>query len=383
MGLSGHVAASAHQRLKEQLARDLLAEQLATQQRQQQFNNEQTLRNQAQEDRRFDADQEWRTKESDARAAERRLASNRWGIEDMERRGKPQQILDALERVKGDASMTPQQRWIEMEASGFSGGDSPEDFETPEERTAREDSTFKRKLGQAEAEEDVRGRVRQRYKDPDDPSELLIGPDGDQKLVTKREAARLIDQGYRYTGDSTRGGGRGTSGRGADAKAAGSSADPVINEIDQLSQQINTGGGGFPEGLWTTAKGAGREAASTVNLDNAVAEYTSLVDGFTPLIARAVGHVGVLTEQDVQSVKRLFPTPRDNKQLRDAKVARVRKIMAAIHGDNPDESARPEDKRSLSDKIAPYISAAGDGGEAANTGSMLDQLRKKYTGGRR
>jgi hypothetical protein len=57
--------------------------------------------------------------------------------------------------------------------------------------------------------------------------------------------------------------------------------------------------------------------------------------GFTPLVARALGHTGVLTEQDVQSVRALFPRPEDSKSLRDRKVSRLKGLMLQMPGMDP------------------------------------------------
>lgn len=110
--------------------------------------------------------------------------------------------------------------------------------------------------------------------------------------------------------------------------------EPVMASIDELSERINT-----QQGLLATMAGGAAKVAAQANYNDDVAEYESLISGFTPLVARAVGHVGVLTEQDVQSVRALFPAPRDSKTLRDRKIARIRKIMGAL---SPDTEIAPD-----------------------------------------
>lgn len=102
-------------------------------------------------------------------------------------------------------------------------------------------------------------------------------------------------------------------------------AGPVVDAIDELSKKINTGSGPL-----ATITGKLKQIAAGKNLDNDVAEYESIVSGFTPMIARALGHTGVLTEQDVQSVKALFPRPNDEEALRTRKVARIRDLMSKM-----------------------------------------------------
>lgn len=110
------------------------------------------------------------------------------------------------------------------------------------------------------------------------------------------------------------------------AKASGpATVQAIMDEIDMLSKKINTG-----EGLGATMGGMARRGMAAANYDNEVAEYEALVKGFIPMVARAVGHTGVLTQQDVDSVRALFPLATDNAQLAKNKIERVRKLMSAI-----------------------------------------------------
>ncbi len=109
-----------------------------------------------------------------------------------------------------------------------------------------------------------------------------------------------------------------------------SKAAPVFSAISELSEKINT-----QQGVVAKMYGGAKKAAAKANLDDDVAEYESLVMGFTPLVARALGHTGVLTEQDVASVRMLFPKPGDSKSLRDRKIARITSIAAELGGGSP------------------------------------------------
>jgi len=111
------------------------------------------------------------------------------------------------------------------------------------------------------------------------------------------------------------------------ALAAFAKVQPIINGIAELSEKINTG-----RGVVAKVFGYVEKAKAQANLNDDISEYNSLVSGFTPLVARSVGHVGVLTEQDVQSVRKLFPDPGDSKSVRDRKVARLKQIFGAVRG---------------------------------------------------
>lgn len=106
-----------------------------------------------------------------------------------------------------------------------------------------------------------------------------------------------------------------------------SKAAPVLRGIGELSERINT-----LQGVYAKAVGEVERQKAKVNLNDDVAEYEALVSGFTPMIARALGHTGVLTEQDVQSVKALFPRPADSKALRDRKINRMMTIIGELEG---------------------------------------------------
>ena len=111
-------------------------------------------------------------------------------------------------------------------------------------------------------------------------------------------------------------------------KATGmQTAGAVIDSIDELSKRINT-----QSGVIARISGAAERAKAQANLSDDVSEYQALVAGFTPLLARGVGHVGVLTEQDVQSVRQMLPQPGDSESVRNRKIARIRTIMGRMPG---------------------------------------------------
>jgi hypothetical protein len=121
-----------------------------------------------------------------------------------------------------------------------------------------------------------------------------------------------------------------------DATVGRNRATPVIKSISDLSEKINTG-----QGVLAKITGGAERLAAKANLDDDVAEYQAIISGFTPLVARALGHVGVLTQQDVDSVREIFPKPGDSKSLRDRKVTRLITLMGEIKaaGKGDDEPA--------------------------------------------
>lgn len=102
-------------------------------------------------------------------------------------------------------------------------------------------------------------------------------------------------------------------------------AMPVIRRLSELSEVINTRYG--PE---AKVHGWAKTLAAKANLDDDVALYQSTLEGFIPLVSRAVGHTGVLTQQDVEGTMKLFPGPPDSKTLRDRKVANLNDILGQV-----------------------------------------------------
>lgn len=106
-----------------------------------------------------------------------------------------------------------------------------------------------------------------------------------------------------------------------------SKAAPVLRGIEQLTERINT-----QQGLIAKMSGGVEKVKAQANYNDDVAEYESLISGFTPMVARALGHTGVLTQQDVDSVRNLFPRPGDSKTLRDRKINRMMNIIGELEG---------------------------------------------------
>jgi hypothetical protein len=99
---------------------------------------------------------------------------------------------------------------------------------------------------------------------------------------------------------------------------------PIMDAIDELSTRINVN-----QGIAATAIGAAERQKAKINLNDDISEYNGVVQGFTPMLARAVGHVGILTQQDVDSVREALPKPEDSKSVRDRKMSRIQSLMQA------------------------------------------------------
>jgi hypothetical protein len=110
-------------------------------------------------------------------------------------------------------------------------------------------------------------------------------------------------------------------------RTASGRAGSVLSAIGELSERINVN-----QGVAAKVVGEVEKKKALANLNDDVSEYEAVVSGFTPLLARAVGHVGVLTEQDVQSVRKMLPAPGDSKSVRDRKVARINSLMGDLSG---------------------------------------------------
>src|SRR4030095_3537841 len=119
-------------------------------------------------------------------------------------------------------------------------------------------------------------------------------------------------------------------------RASRQAAGTTINAIDTLSARINVN-----QGVMAKVTGTVERAKAQANLNDDVAEYQSLIQAFTPLVARALGHTGVLTEQDVQSTREIFPKPTDPKSLRDRKIKRLKSFFQVEGAEDGSEGAAP------------------------------------------
>jgi len=101
-------------------------------------------------------------------------------------------------------------------------------------------------------------------------------------------------------------------------------ATSVIDDLEQLSQKINTG----KAGVGRLVTGAQKAAGAATQLDPDAANFLSARNGFLATISRATGERGVLTDQDVSRARGLLPKITDSKQVAQDKIARLRRFIA-------------------------------------------------------
>jgi hypothetical protein len=97
---------------------------------------------------------------------------------------------------------------------------------------------------------------------------------------------------------------------------------PLLDAITELSPRINT-----KQGMDAVFAGGWNKVQAAANYDDDVAEYVAVVEAFTPLLARAEGHTGVLTEADFTHAMRILPGLKDSGTLAQRKIARLNKIL--------------------------------------------------------
>jgi hypothetical protein len=100
----------------------------------------------------------------------------------------------------------------------------------------------------------------------------------------------------------------------ADSKMG--SIPQVLAKLRQLSAKINT----HESGLGAVFGGGARGLAAKAQYDNDVSLYESIATAFIPMVARGLGHTGVLTEKDVQSAREALPHKTENKKLAASKM---------------------------------------------------------------
>lgn len=168
-------------------------------------------------------------------------------------------------------------------------------------------------------------------REPDQPSVYLVKGD-EITHVTPRQVDALLKQGWRPATAAQAG--KSGGGRGSENQSAAAAAEPILAEVEALSGKINTiskdEGGGLLGGPSAKLSGAARGLKALAGLDQEISEYESLIAAFTPMVARALGHVGVLTEQDVQSAREVFPQKGDTKELAQAKLQRARRLISGL-----------------------------------------------------
>lgn len=160
-------------------------------------------------------------------------------------------------------------------------------------------------------------------------------------------------------------------------------ATPVLQDLGTRITDINAGSEG---GFMARVGGMVRSGAAKAGLDSAADLYRTGVRGFVPLFARSVGHVGVLTELDVQRTEELFPRIGDSAAVTQEKLARVQRIMTGQEP-LPFQWSQPSyDDAGITEPepgpgTPPALPGAG-GGVSPNVQRILDMLKERSAGPR-
>jgi hypothetical protein len=105
------------------------------------------------------------------------------------------------------------------------------------------------------------------------------------------------------------------------------SKEAAVNAYGHLMNVFDSiGGGTFDFGPFARSVGGMRRAAASAGLAPDVKTYLEGVEGFAPLLARAAGHRGRLTDRDLTRTEALFPMPGDT----TAEVGKKRALIEAI-----------------------------------------------------
>jgi hypothetical protein len=128
----------------------------------------------------------------------------------------------------------------------------------------------------------------------------------------------------------------------------------VLDNVDKVSAHINT-----LLGPAASVAGMSRRAAAKVNSDPVVRSYLSQLDTYAVVVGRALGD-NRISDFDVPRYRAMFPTPEDDKRVRDYK---IRTLMAIFNADNPEAAKQYFEQGRSAIGIAPSPGGGGGGGE--------------------
>jgi len=197
---------------------------------------------------------------------------------------------------------------------------------TPQESMRREDLASAQD-DRVSAREDSQAATAENARLNRENSSAIAGLRRDARIITTQEydpeTQTLVTVGRDpETGtEQWRAGGKMT----ADAMgrtAAYGRAGVIVNKLAQQAERIQ-----LQEGAAARLQEPKQRAEAYANIDLDTAEYMSTLKAFAPLIARSLGHTGVLTELDVESVRQGFWQPGESGELRQRKFDNVRGIM--------------------------------------------------------
>lgn len=207
--------------------------------------------------------------------------------------------------------------------------------------------------GKVEPVLDAGGKQVKKFHAPPAPAISVVQSDQGPQVVDRRTGT-----GKSIIGENKEPLGSMPTSQERNASASYRKIKPIVSKINELSAKIN-----ISQGLMATAAGTAGKAAAKLNYDDDIAEYTSLVEAFTPLVARAMGHVGVLTEPDVQSAKAMFPKPTESKSLRDRKAITLAQLFEGIEEASMPHSRSGDSGAEKSGDGVPTVGGTFNGGK--------------------
>ena len=154
---------------------------------------------------------------------------------------------------------------------------------------------------------------------------------------------------------------------GASSSTAG--ITEFLNQMKRLSLGTNEEPGINRKGYGLGAVAGGwlqrGQAVGQMESGQKLQSYNRLLTGFIPMLSRAVGHVGVLTQQDVDSVRELLPPPEmpepaaiENWKSIEAILQAAQAIELLPTGSSPNDKQQPQiNERGLG---APEVDARGN-----------------------
>jgi hypothetical protein len=154
------------------------------------------------------------------------------------------------------------------------------------------------------------GPMRVDRRNPNAAATPIVGADGAPLPPAPTVAQRNAEAGV-------------TAGQLAKSQAKQAAA-PILQDLGARITSLNAGSTG---GLWSRAGGVVDSLQGKLGMDPAADLYHTGIRGFVPLFARSVGHVGMLTEQDVQRTELLFPRLGESADVTREKLARLNRIM--------------------------------------------------------
>jgi len=134
----------------------------------------------------------------------------------------------------------------------------------------------------------------------------------------------------------------------------------VLDHVDKVSAHINT-----LIGAGANVAGVSKRALAAVNEDPAVRAYLSQLDAYAVVVGRALGD-NRISDFDVPRYRAMFPTPEDDKRVRDFKILT---LTAIFNSDSPEtaKTAFEEGRRAVGIKDTSAPSGGAKPGDMKTT----------------